>query len=280
MAVIFVICLAHMGADAQDGKNEIQGMNEGYRSMAKVKEAMSSPGGNVGASLNSVKLVGKFIKQHLPAWGQGAPDGVYSPAHMMSNAVTLAEKILVSGGAAEMSKAKTVIDQAMRLMSGGMRTTERKVTLGLGGAVQIKHFSIPNLIAIPSEWRSGKAGKQFKDGLNEFMSRRKEGKPAEERDQQLLNVLSSLMSKSYDGVSVDKDKAENSPMARELILINLELLRRTVNDNLGKPIQANVDMARGLLNYGDESELARQMQPGVPYVGVPRIVDQPGKLRT
>ncbi len=242
----------------------------------------------VEVEFEQIKAVGKFINQNLPVLSQEqktSPSGFYSPAHVMANAIRLVEQVVSEKHEVDIPKATTAADQAMRLMAGGMCEKNKSVH-DISGRVRYENFKLPNIVEIPGDWKQTPDGQDFSKKLKEFIERRKQHKPVEQSDFELLNSMSGLIKKSYKGKTTDKKKAEQSPYARELILINLELLASEMKKHNGKELpgsEENVNtfqLIRGLYNYSERAELEKQFRPNTSYIGLPKIVEQPRKLRT
>ena len=268
---------------------EVQEMNRGYNVMNGVKEKLQSKDvSGAEVELKQIKAVEKFVDQNLPALSQeqkASPDGFYSPAHMMANATRLVEQVVSEKREADMPKAASATDQAMRLMAFGMYEKNKSVH-DVSGRVRYENFKLPNIVEIPGDWKQTPDGQDFPKKLKEFIERRKQNKPVEQSDFESLNSMAGLIGKSYKGKTIDKKKAEQVPYARELILINLELLASEAKKHNGKQLpgsEENVNtfqLIRGLYNYNEGAELEQQLRPGVQFFGLPKIVEQPGKLRT
>lgn len=243
---------------------EVQEMNHGYNVMNGVKEKLQSKDiSGAEVELEQIKAVEKFIDQNLPALSQeqkASPDGFYSPAHMMVNATKLVEQVVSEKRESDIPKAATAADQAMRLMAFGMYEKNKSVH-DISGRVRYENFKLPNIVEIPGDWKQTPDGQNFSKKLKEFIELRKQNKPVEQSDFELLNSMSGLIGKSYEGKTIDKKKVEQSPYARELILINLELLAREAKTHNGKQLpgsEENVNtfqLIRGLYNYNEGAEL-------------------------
>lgn len=273
-----------------DQQTEILGTNASYNVMRDVKESLESNDPvSVEAKVEQIRSVKKFVERELPPLAPevvGSPDGFYSPAHMIANAVKLVERIVDERRRSEAFKAVTAADQAMRLMAYGMYDKETGVHDGLSGRVSQLKFNLPNLIEIPDNWKRAQDGQDFSVKLKKFIERRKQDVPVEQIDEDLLNEMKSLIAKCHEGETVSKEKAERAPYAREMILMNLELLNDEAQNHKGGQMPGSAEnvetfqLIRGLYKYNEKSELDHRIRPGVQVVGLPKIVEQPKELMT
>ncbi len=269
-------------------RGDIFQVNSGYDVLEGIKKKLEAQNfDGAAANLDQIKAVKKFVVDNLPNLGpeqRSTPYGFYSPAHMMFNAITFVEQVFSQRNSADAMKAITAIDQAMRLMAYGMYEKNKSVR-DISGRVEYKDFRLPNLVEIPDSWKNTPDGENFLVRLTEFLERRQGNKPVEQIDFNLLNSLSGLISNSYEGIKVDKNKAEQSPYARELILINLAMLSAKAEKYKGKQIPGDLEnvnmiqLIRGLYNYKEAAEMEQRLRSGVTYVGLPKIIEQPEKLQ-
>ena len=269
-------------------RGDIFKVNSGYDVLEGIKKKLDAQNfDGAAANVDQIKAVKKFVVDNLPNLGSEQIStlyGFYSPAHMMFNAITFVEQVFSQRNSADAMKAITAIDQAMRLMAYGMYEKNKSV-IDISGRVEYKNFRLPNLVEIPDSWKNTPDGKIFLVRLTEFLERRQGNKPVEQIDFNLLNSLSGLISNSYEGIKVDKNKAEQSPYARELILINLAMLSVKAEQYKGKQIPGDsenvnmIQLIRGLYNYKEAAEMEQRLRSGVTYVGLPKIIEQPEKLQ-
>lgn len=276
-----------MAVDNQERIPQIENINAGYVVIRDAKNAFQSGDTRqafrqIGALQNTRAL----IENNLPTVSKKTPNGFYSPTHMMANAMKLAEQVAKQQDSKEVHKGVTATDQAMRLMSAGTYEKERKVHDALGGGIRYRKFQLSNLVEIPAKWKQTQEGKDFLNTFKSFVDRRKQGAAVDKSDAESVNKMMQLTSRSYQDIRVPQEKQDQAPFARELILINLELLRLEVDAHMGKqmpPIPERIDLLRlirGLYNYNEEAEMEHQIRPSAQYVGLPEVVEQPRQLKT
>jgi hypothetical protein len=267
----------------------VQEANTAYRVFGNVGDKLKADGMSYAAvELEQIKSVGRFVDQNLPPLTREqktSPDGYYSSAHMLANTTRYIEQVVAEDRQADMPKAVIAADQSQRLIAAG--TYEKSKTIGnIRGRERTENFTLPNMIEIPGAWKKTPDGKKFSGNLGEFVKRRKQDTPVEQADLKLLSELSGLIGKSYEGATVDKSKLAQAPMAREMILINLELLLADAKQHLGKSMPGSpentttFELIRGLYNYNEGAELEQRLRPSAEFMGLPKIVDQPESLRT
>jgi hypothetical protein len=250
---------------------EIRNMNGGYVAIRKMKERLQSNDMTAArANIHEIQALETFIDKNLPALTErprSSSQGFYSPAHMMRNATRFVESAISSG---EISKAMTADDQAMRLMAYGEKSTP-----GVGGRTELS----PNLVEIPEGWRRSDDGEKFLRRLESFVTGRKQNRPISELDFELLDGMSSLVAKSYEGMkAADKQRMETAPRARELIWVNLQLLSAEAKKYRGTQMPATQDnldtiqLIRGLFNYTERA--------GAKPSELPEVIGQPRILKT
>jgi len=246
-----------------------------------------------------IKNVEKFVEQNLPKLTKKekfCPDGFYSPAHMMYNAIRLLEIFILRKETKNLIKALTTADQIMRLLGSSMYRKEIEIPddYYLPG-YRVKNFyesfELPNILEIPEKWKQTSEGRKFYKELKEFIKRRKQNKPIIKRDFELLKDMTNSVINSYKGELLDKEKYQNAPRARELILINLELLRLEAEKYKGQNLPytetnaSAIQLIRGLYNYNEEAEIherlySRGFLPNFFESTGPKIISTPEKLRT
>jgi len=262
----------------------------------RIKQSLDvNNASNAKNKIEEIKSLGNFIEDNLPEITEkqlSLEKGFYSPAHMISNAIKYVEQIIgseeISEGAVE--KAKTSLNQAMRLIKNGMYKKQVRITKTLQGRGEIREFNLPNLVEIPYTWKVSENGENFEKKINEFAKRRQENKNIEKKDINLLNEMINLDRESYEDQKLDKEKVINAPCARELILINLSLLKLEAEKHENKQIPATarnaIQLIRGLFNYYEDEMLERKvrmkgMSSWASYSeGIVEVIEQPSELRT
>lgn len=275
-------------------QNEVHNMNQGCYVMVRVKENLES--GNITDAKNrleEVKSLEKFIEQNLPEISKdkvSSKEGFYSPAHMMNNAVKYTEQII----SREDEKRKDVIktaeisaDQAIRLMGYGMHAKTMNIPRKDFGFESVS-VDLPNLIEIPIDWKLSPEGKDFEKKIKELLVRRKQSERIDQEDFYLLDEMVRLINRSYLDKKFNRDKFEHFPSARELILINLSLLKFEAKKYEGRQMPAskenmcNIQLIRGLFNYNEQNEIEEIKRPGVRQWAesfAPEVIKQPSELR-
>ena len=283
---------------AQEQKTEINNINQGYCIMDKVKGSLHSKD-IAGAEnrIEEIKSLGEFIDRNLPEITEeqmSCEKGFYSPCHMMSNAVKYTERVISNEngiGESDIKKAETSSDQVMRLMGYGMYEKSMNIPTRNYG-FRSDAFDMPNLFEIPIDWKVSSEGKDFERKIKEFLIRRKQNKEIDQKDFNLLDEMIELIGgsyKSYTNKKFNRGEVEQVPRARELILINLSLLRLEAEKYEGSQIPLtkrnvyNTQLIKGIFNYNEQSEIEQIKRPGIDKWAespVPKIIEQPAELRT
>lgn len=272
----------------QEQTKRISDINTGYKVVKDIGlDLQSRDLSRARASVVQLQELEHFIRQNLPSVDNSkiSEAGFYSPAHAMDRAVALLGDTLSVDADVNLTIARTAADQATRLMAHGEQSKTYNVhTLTHG--TRTETFVLPNIIEIPMEWRKSPRGRKFTDLLSQFTGRRKQSDPVGKMDIDLLNQLSNLAIESSEGVRVKPEMAENSPIARDLILICLEALKREAKKSEGSQMpgsQDNIDtvqLIRGIFNYNKQNELEQRIRPSIEFVGLPKIISQPKVLKT
>lgn len=272
----------------QERSEKISDINTGYKVTRDVGLNLQSHDlSRARSSIGQLQALELFIEKNLPFVDNSkVPEaGFYSPAHALDRAVALLRDALSGDEDVNLTIARTAADQATRLMSHSEQTKTYNVhTLTQGMSTET--FILPNIIEVPKEWRRSHRGKKFTDLLSQFTGRRKQSDLVGKQDIDLLNQLSNLAIESSEGVRVKPEVAENSPIARDLILICLEVLKREAKKSDGQLMPGSndnidtVQLIRGIFNYNKQDELEQRIRPGIEFVGLPKIIDQPRVLKT
>jgi hypothetical protein len=273
----------------QAERKEFTNMNAGYNVMTAVREhAGSGNAANVRQDMEGLDAVIRYVRERepeLPKDEKTVRDGVYSPGHMMEIAARFAKETLSAGKPEDMGKVRIAADQASRLMAHGNKRETRNVH-SLTRGTRAETFELPNLIELPDEWRRSPDGKKLSENIATFQRRRMENKMVDKADMDLLEGSQRLVMGAFSGVKVDKETAETTPNARDLLLINLGFLSGEARKSAGKEMEPTREnrlallLSKGLFSYKKGSELEQRIRPGIEFVGSPVVIEQPLELRT
>ena len=201
---------------------------------------------------------------------------LYSPVHAADNALFYAAQTVESGDPKFIGNVQTAADQAYRLITNGSKTKR-------GDYLQIERT---NVIELPSDWKKSAEGKKFLEQFTNFLKRQHQGEIVTQQDIDTLKDLQVSVAGSYDG-GVLTAMQNTYPTAKEMILINLDMLTTGAKKFLGKKYVPSdkenvaVQLVRGLFNYNAHNEEGQKFRDqGINSSGqnkdvTPTIIDIP-----
>ncbi len=241
-------------------------------------------------NIQDIKSAQQFVEKQLPTLPPEATqnkEGYYSPAHAMDNALFYAAQVIENGDPTKATNIAAAVDQAQRLARSGTTTLEREEYKVMNwkkvSSVELGNTELTNIVDIPRDWKESKTGTQFWDQIKNFATRRPNNEKITAGDIALLIDAQKLIVTAFKNNGVSKTTA---PMARDLIFINLGILRMEAEKSIGQnmPITPRIasafQLAKGL--YHHDSGTEREQKSGNPnYKGKgPAVIDLPHSLLT
>lgn len=229
-----------------------------------------------------------MVGENLPEIQSDSRGGVYSPGHIMMGNLKFAEMIFVSGNSKDYGKARTAIDQVMRMLSHGEKESIVRKREGISGRIEeVRVPNIPQMVEIPNEWRiNPQQGVRVKQSLDSFLERKKQGYVIEQKDVDEIRESISLVSQME--LRAKRTEGERVPLAREMLLVQLSLLASLMDNNMHQEMPENATIIflniRGIFNYQKKLDLEKRVLPGrfSAYADpqFPSVLVQPLELKT
>lgn len=275
---------------SEKNKSEVTSVNGVVQIMNRVKER--TKGGDISGlkmNIQDIKSAQQFVEGQLPVVPAKATQnkyGYYSPAHALDNTLFYISQTIESDKPAPPVNVEMAADQAIRIAGWGMKKKDTLVPVNKTGGIKNIEINRTNVVDIPADWKFSDNGKIFLDKITKFIVSRNQGEIINTEDILLLTDLQKMILVAYDGKKLNGD-VKTYPMAREIIFINLALLKSEVEKSVGQKmsptakVTSAIQLIRGLYHHNTQTEQEQKRNnPLFSKDSGPTIIDQPDNLRT
>lgn len=276
---------------SEAGRNEVKFIGSTMGIIDKVKQrADNKEMDSLKTNIQDIKSAQQFVEKQLPTLPPEAAqnkEGYYSPAHAMDNALFYAAQLIENGDPTKAANITAAADQAQRLARSGTTTFNRDGYIATNwkkvSSTELGNTELTNIVDVPRDWKESKEGTQFWDQIKNFATRRSNNEKITAEDITLLIDAQKLILTAFKDSAVSKT---TTPISRDLIYINLGILRMEAEKSIGQNmpttprVASAFQLTKGL--YHHDSGTEREQKSGNPnYKGKgPTVIDLPHSLLT